>query len=289
MNHIPEYIFAISTSVLLIGSLFVFHRFWAKTTKTIWVRLVIFAWILASQIWFYVHEQIFNSSIPETFMYWELCNIVTWSTLFLMIMPSKFQVDIFMPLAIIGPLLTIVVPTEESTAFGFNTFRYYNYYFGHLGALFGYLYIYLFDYTGARLNWQSMRRTTIFSFGLLTFVMVWNMAYLPETSNPLKPLPEEADLASYWGPNYIYRDIIYNLGLGNLSLITQYLLMIFIFGPMVLIWGWTAMFFARPIYANHGTEKLKFNIKEDILSIKTTFTKDNFKMIAEIIKQKIRP
>ncbi|AVP49262.1 TMEM164 family acyltransferase [Williamsoniiplasma luminosum] len=286
MNHLAEYIVALLVSVILMGSLFVFHKFWAKTTKTYWVRIVIIAWMLVVQISFYVTQDIFNKDKPSTFMYWELCNILAWTSIFLMIFPTKLQLDFFMPLAIIGPGLTIFVPVGEG--YSFSSFWYYQFYLGHLITLFAYFYIYLFGYTKSQFNWTMIRRSYTFAFFLLTFVMIWNMAYVPNGHNPLEPVPSGESSGNYWGPNYIFGQIINNIGLGYLSLLVQYFLMILVFGPVLLIVSWMILYFTRPIYANCGTEKIKFNFREDILDVKTIFTKQNLKTICKNLINKIK-
>ncbi|ATZ17188.1 hypothetical protein ELUMI_v1c04640 [Williamsoniiplasma luminosum] len=281
MNHIAEYIVGVIASILIISTLFIFRKFWAKTAKTYWVRIILAGWMLGNQIFITIFQNITWD--------WELCHILAWSSIVLMLIPTKIQIDLFMPLVMIGPVLAIaggIVGTAKD--YGFDHYRYYNYYFGHLGILFSYLYIYLYDFTGARLTWKSMKRSAIFALLLLTFVMMWNMSHLPAGSDPLKPVPPGKIPSEYWGENYIYKYIIYNLGLGKLSLLNQYFVLIFGFGPIIMVIGWTLMFFARPIYENRGEQKLKFNLQEDILGIKTTFTKSNYKKIWVNFKSKIK-
>ncbi|PPE05747.1 YwaF family protein [Williamsoniiplasma lucivorax] len=300
MQHIAEFVIALTAFVGLITSLFVFHKFWAKTTKTIWVRLIIMVWLLISEIWFIVNNQVFEMYILKDgewiinskFMYFELCNLLTVTGAILMFMPTKLNLDMLLPLAIIAPIIVLIVPTQESQSWSFANFRYWNYYFGHIGIIFGYLYIYLYDFTGARLSWKSMRRSMAFALFFLTFVMVWNMAFVPNGHNPLDPAPPGStitDLNNYWGPNYVYKFILYYLGLGTQSLLAQYFLMIFVLGPVIMLVGWTIIYFVRPIYADRGTEKLKYNVKEDILGFKTTFTKANMKQIFQTTIKKIKP
>ncbi|PPE05494.1 YwaF family protein [Williamsoniiplasma lucivorax] len=281
MSHIAEYLVGMIVSILVITSMFVFHKFWAKTTKTYWVRIILFAWMLGNQIYIVIFENI-------TFD-WELCYILAWSAVILMACPTKLQIDLFMPLVMVGPILAIgggFVGTAKE--FGFDHFRYWNYYFAHLGIIVSYLYIYLYDFTGARLSWQSIRRSAIFSVLLLTFVMVWNMAYIPVGTNPLESLPVGTKPNGHWGKNYIYKFIFDNLGLGYLNLLAQYFIMIFGFSWILFPLCYTMMFFARPIYANQGTEKLKFDIHEEILGIKKIVTKQNLQKVYATIALKIK-
>ncbi|PPE05746.1 YwaF family protein [Williamsoniiplasma lucivorax] len=271
MNHIPEYITEIIISIIVMSSLFIFHKFWAKTAKTYWVRIVILIWMLAVQIWFYIDKDIFNPN-ADKFMYFELCNMVAWTSIILMIFPTKIQVDALLPLAIIGPTLTILIPLNKG--FTFAEWEYYQFYFGHLGTLFGYFYIYLYGYTNSKLSWVSIKRSMCYAFIFLTFVMVWNMAY--SRHNPLEPAPSgQGNL--WWGPNYIYGLILFNIGLGSLSLLNQYFMMILVLGPAMMLIAYTILYFVRPLYAHCGTEKLKFNIHDDILGLKAFFTKENVK------------
>ncbi|AVP49060.1 TMEM164 family acyltransferase [Williamsoniiplasma luminosum] len=265
MNHIPEYVVAVIVSIIFISSLFIFHKFWAKTTKTIWVRLIFGVWMLGNQI----YTTIWNGHFDL-----ELCHLIGWSTALLMLFPTKFQVDIFLPLVFVGPGLSILGGiVGDGAEFGFNQFRYYNYYYGHLTMIIGYLYIYLYDYTGARLIWKSMQRSSLFGLMLLTFVMVINMALIPDGHSPLQgidPNLSHSQLDAYWGVNYIFGHLSYNIGVGHWSLLNQYFIVMYAIGPMFVILAWIIIYFARPIYVNRGSEKLKFNIYEDILGIKTT-------------------
>ncbi|PPE05487.1 hypothetical protein [Williamsoniiplasma lucivorax] len=277
--QILEYLFGFGVSILVIASFFIFHKFWAKTTKTYWVRIIVAGWMIGNQIWLGTYE--------GHWINFEICHILAWSTVVLMFIPNKLQVELFLPLVMVGPVLSIAGGIVAAPAdAGFAHFRYWNYYFAHLGIMVGYLYIYLFDFTGACLNWKMLKRSGLFAVCLLTFIMVWNMAHVPAGHNPLKPVPVGEDVATWWGSNDTYKHIFGNIGLGYLSLLVQYFLMMFVFGPAILVLCWTAIFFARPIYAYKGTEKLKFNIHDEVLGIKKHLTKKNFKNLLKFSRQK---
>ncbi|AVP49329.1 TMEM164 family acyltransferase [Williamsoniiplasma luminosum] len=292
MDHLAEFLFSLIASIALIASLFIFHKFWAKTAKTYWVRIIVGSWLLVGEIWFLVTKDIFVFKLADgtpnpMFMYWELCAILTVTAIILMVVPSKLNLDLFLPFAILAPIIVIVVPTADTKSWGFDNFRYWNYYFGHLGLMFAYLYTYLFGYTKAKLSWQSIRRSAAFAFFLSTFLMVWNMAYVPNGHSPLEPAPAGEDLNKWWGPNYLYKFLMYYLGMGRFSLLNQYFMMIFVLMPVILIFSWTLLYFLRPMYANCGAERLKFDIHENILGFKTIFTKDNFKQTSKSLLNKI--
>lgn len=283
---IIEYLFSLIASIILISSLFIFKSFWAKTIKTYWIRGMVIIWTIISIIYFYIisiDTTDFNSTINTVF-YWELCNVVSWGSLILMLIPSKINVQMFLPLSLIGPVLTILVPTSGSKELRFNDFAYWQFYFSHLSSLFSYLYIYLYGYTNTKLDWQLIRRSALFAFVLLTFVEVWNLLFMKGNVDPLTHPNWVTNLRFY--PNYIFRDIFNNIGLRHLNVAQQYFLGIFVFGPVLISIIWTLLYFVRPIYLNKGKTRVKFDIHENLLNFKNIFNKDWITLIFKKIKVK---
>lgn len=283
MSWILEYLVSLVISTSVISSLFIFKGFWAKTAKSGWVRGIVFVWMIGWVGYYYYLTLVqdkhafddFNTAINKLF-YWELCNVVAFVSMILMIFPRKYILDFVLPLAIIGPTLTILTPTEESMAFTFGDARYYQFYLSHLGSLFGFLYVYLYGVTKAEFGWQMVRRSYLFSFFLLTFVLFWNIIFMKGGVNPLSHPTDPNDITGENGffPNFIFRDIINNVNLGHLNMIGQYFMMIMILGPFLLLCAYTVLWFARPMYADSGRTKLTINYKKDPLDLRRMITKE---------------
>lgn len=282
-----EYLVGTVPSVILISSLFIFKSFWAKTIKTYWVRGIGIVWTLVSIIYFYitnVNTKDFNSTM-NTLFYWELCNIVSWASLILMVIPSRLNLQLILPLALVGPTMAIFIPTELSLSLHFDNFRYWEFYFSHLSGLFTYLYMYLYGYTNTKLDWQFIRRSASFAFILLTFVEVWNLLFMKGNVDPLST--PTGVINDYFYPNFIYKNIFNNIGLGSLNMAAQYFLMILVFCPLVMILIWTFLYFVRPIYLDKGETRVKFDIHENLLDLKNVFSKERVKLLYnKIIKNK---
>ncbi|AGM25448.1 TMEM164 family acyltransferase [Spiroplasma chrysopicola] len=196
----------IAIFVLIVGSLFVFKKYYAKTANWKWFRISIGIYQIATYFICYAIWATYLAVVLKENWFWgpsgmsrvrplseimplHLCSIHQLLSGFLLIFPSKRFFEICAPSALILPVLAIVNPVNAYWSLD-NVF-YYNYFILHTIIIFSYIYVYKYSlvgrsYTGLLLKWQFL---WLFLFSIVA--VIWdgifsaNMLYVgPNGGSP---------------------------------------------------------------------------------------------------------
>ncbi|WP_368487167.1 hypothetical protein [Spiroplasma sp. DGKH1] len=227
-----SWVLAIIIAILLVGSLWVFPNFYFKTTKTWYLRFAIVAWLLiteATQFW----EMLSNQGWQHFANYFTLyaCTISAWVAIIMLLYPKRIFLDCFFPLGVMGPILTLIFPSKQPTIFEWT---YYVFFLGHILTLFGFMYIYLFNFTDYKFSKRA------FQFAIITGIIVLALVELFNV---------------YFGTNYIVGDITWALGLKELPRPWQFVVAFFS-GLGIILIGLAIPYFFKPIYQYQTNTKL---------------------------------
>ncbi|AGM26243.1 hypothetical protein SSYRP_v1c06530 [Spiroplasma syrphidicola EA-1] len=231
-----SWILAITLSFFLWASLWMFPKFYKKTANHWYLRVVVAIWILFVEV-----ERLYImlrnggwQHFPNYFTLYS-CSIVAWLSIIILFFPHKIFLECFFPLAIFGPILTLLAPSSLPPL---TELHYYTFFFGHTFSLFAFLYVYLYGLSDYKLNKDTIKNVAIKSIlaGLIMLLAV-------ELFN------------QYFDTNYITGDITGALGLGTWARPWQFVIT-FVLGLLMIIIGNAILYFSKPIYAYKSQVKL---------------------------------
>ncbi|AGM25369.1 YwaF family protein [Spiroplasma chrysopicola] len=248
------HIIAVIISFIVMASLFMFTKFYANKYVNISIRVTSIIWLLITQLYFIINRIIDNPHDINSYIYLELCNMVGWSAIIILIFPTKIQMDTFFPLAIIGPALTILIPKDWNSLV-FSNFWYYQFYFGHLVGMYAYFYIYLYGQTKFKFSKQLISRSVLTGTLILSLVEVYNLTFGNNA-------------------NYIFKDIVGAIGQDQWPQGWQFLFVLCVAGPVFLTVSWTVIYFFKPIYEINWKVRNQIKLRDTLWE--KAFAKINF-------------
>lgn len=163
------------SSLFLIGSLFVFKRFYANLSKHYSFKCSLGIFQLVLYVGFYIVHG-FNGNNYSWYDYFpfQLCSVLNITSGLLLIIPFQGMFNITFPL--IGPvILAFLFPDSSKWVFGPQHFLYWNYYIIHTIIIFSYLYLYLYGHVQYDKTYIKKSILYITMFG--TSVFIFNTSF----------------------------------------------------------------------------------------------------------------
>ncbi|UZQ30065.1 MAG: YwaF family protein [Spiroplasma phoeniceum] len=180
----------ISIFVLIIGSLFVCRKYYAKTVNWQWFRISIGIYQIITYFLTYAIWVTYLAVVLKTQWIWgpvgpsqirglseviplHLCSLHQLLSGFVLFFPSRKFFEIVAPSAIVLPILAIITPVNGY--WSLNNFFYYNYFILHTLIIFAYLYVYKYGlvgkpYSGLLFKWQLLWLTL---FSIIAVIWDW--------------------------------------------------------------------------------------------------------------------
>lgn len=248
--------------LLLIISLFIFKKFYAKLVKKDLFRYFLGLLQLLLFIGYYVFHFLTPNFDLIQFLPFQLCSVLDLTSAFILLFPSEKLFTITLPL--VGPVLLIfLVPPVSQSYYGLNNFFFYQYYLHHTIILFTYGFYYLYGKLEYNHNYlkQSVYSIAIFGIFVFLFNTFFNTDFL------------------YIGPEG------YNAKVGNIDFDTAKFAPIFRFAFMfcvalffILSFHFLVTKFLRPYYLKNGERNIIENKhkrnKKSIIKISKTIEKE---------------
>ncbi|AKM52784.1 TMEM164 family acyltransferase [Spiroplasma mirum] len=208
--------------LLLIGSLFIFKRYYQKTVNFKWFRISIGVYQIASYFAYYIMMAIYLATVLHTnwlsgpmdpsqvrslseMMPLHLCSIHQILSGLILIFPSARFFKICAPSALILPILAIITPVN-----GYWTpdnFFFYNYFILHSLIIFAYIYVYKYGlvehrYSGLMLRWELLW-LTMFLFVAVIWDGVFQTNMLYVGPNGSEEWNKGGFNVGLWNTNYL--------------------------------------------------------------------------------------
>ncbi len=227
--------FPIFSFIVLLGTLYIFPNFYIKfiinkKVVNILFRVMLITFLLVTQLYFYINFLLANGGYKNwhNWFYLEICNVVNWVAIFLLIFPNKLLLDCTLPLGIAGPSLTILLGSL-AVQFKMEEYMYWQFYFGHMTIIFSYLFLYNYGFTKSKFDINIIKRSLTFItiFGLST--EVYNLAF---------------------GTNYMISDLVGVFpSINTKDQIYQFLFVFVWIFPLVFSIMYVVIWYFKPIYS----------------------------------------
>ncbi|AGM25523.1 TMEM164 family acyltransferase [Spiroplasma chrysopicola] len=225
------WLIAIVLIVFACLSLNMFPKFYAKTTKKLYLRGIILILIIIVQVSHFISyamEKGFNNII--SYFYLQVCTITSFALIILLIYPKKIFLECFGPLAITGPLFALAVPLNYYP----SSFWYYEYYFGHGLITYGYLYVYWYGITNYKFDHRTVSRSVIILIIIYLCAELFNNYF-----------GTEYILDTYWYMTCLFPEGWHMKEWSRPAISAVFF---FVIGPVVILIGVLPLWFFKPIY-----------------------------------------
>jgi len=166
-------------SFLLIGSLFVFKKFYAKLSQHNNFKYILGIFQIFLFFSFYIIHGLSGGYSWSDYFPFQLCSVLNITSGVLLILPLEGLFNVTFP--IIGPvILAFLLPDKTKWVFGPQHFLYYDYYFIHIIIIFSYLYLYLYGHIKFNTAFlkKSILAMTLFGCGVFIFNVSFDKNYL---------------------------------------------------------------------------------------------------------------
>ncbi|MGL5268788.1 MAG: hypothetical protein ACRC8P_03380 [Spiroplasma sp.] len=233
-----NYWIGFSFCFLVITSLFLFRKFYAKVSKFDGFRYSLGSFQFLIYILYFTFHQLSGTITWKDYMPFQLCSVLNLTSAFLLIYPSEKLFSL--TFLLVGPIiLAFFLPDASKRVYGLNNFFFYQYYLNHLIIFFGYFYLYLYNhvkYDNLILN-QSCIFITTFALCVFPFNTIFGTNYL---------------FIGYDGFSFSAKYWILNTG--NWNPILRFLFVWFMGLGFVLLFNFLVTKYVPPFYFDCGTK-----------------------------------
>ncbi len=134
--------------ILILNTFFIFPNFYIKLVRNKWsnlsLRMILISVFLIIQFTFYFTTLIANNEWEnwKNWIFPEICTMLDWMIIVILIFPNKLLVECLAPIGIVAGIVNVFLGgIVLSSLIKFNTFRYWQFYFGHAIMLCTYFFI----------------------------------------------------------------------------------------------------------------------------------------------------